>query len=86
VKRGVPAVYVGSGYKPVDPNVDLIKKMEQWEQTIYHSPKDDMSQPLDFTVAAMVAKFDYLVGDEVANAASRPHWRKGDFFGDMFGH
>lgn len=86
VKRGVPAVYVGCGYKPVDPNVDLVKRMEQWEQTIYHSPKDDMSQPLDFTVGAMVAKFDYLVGDEVANAPSRPQWRKGDFFGDMFGH
>jgi hypothetical protein len=85
VKRGVPAVYVGSGYKPVDPSVDLVKQMEHWEQTIYHSPKDDMSQPLDFTVAAMVAKFDYLVGDEVANAAARPQWRKGDFFGDMFG-
>ena len=85
VKRGVPAVYVGSGYKAVDPSVDLVKRMEQWEQTIYHSPKDDMSQPLDFTVGAMVAKFDYLVGDEVANAPSRPQWRKGDFFGDMFG-
>jgi hypothetical protein len=85
VKRGVPAVYIGSGYKPVDPNVDLVKRMEEWEQTIYHSPKDDMSQPLDFTVGAMVAKFDYLVGDEVANAAARPQWRKGDFFGDMFG-
>lgn len=86
VKRGVPAVYVGSGYKPVDPSVDLIKRMEEWEATIYHSPKDDMTQPLDFTVGAMVAKFDYLVGEEVANAASRPQWRKGDFFGDMFGH
>lgn len=85
VKRGVPAVYVGSGYKPVDPSVDLVKRMENWEMTIYHTPKDDMSQPLDFTVGAMVAKFDYLVGDEVANATARPQWRKGDFFGDMFG-
>jgi hypothetical protein len=85
VKRGVPAVYVGSGYKPVDPSVDLVKRIEEWERTIYHSPKDDMSQPLDFTVGAMVAKFDYLVGDEVANAAGRPQWRAGDFFGEMFG-
>jgi hypothetical protein len=86
VKRGVPAVYVGSGYKPVDPKVDLVKRMEEWERTIYHTPKDDMSQPLDFTVGAMVAKFDYLVGDEVANASARPQWRIGDFFGAMFGH
>jgi Zn-dependent M28 family amino/carboxypeptidase len=85
VKRGIPAVYVGSGYKPVDPKVDLVKAIEKWEETIYHSPKDDMTQPLDFSVGAMIAKFDYLVGDEVANAAARPEWRKGDFFGAMFG-
>jgi Zn-dependent M28 family amino/carboxypeptidase len=85
VKRGIPAVYVGSGYKPVDPKVDLVKAIEKWEETIYHTPKDDMTQPLDFSVGAMVAKFDYLLGDEVANAAARPKWRKGDFFGEMFG-
>jgi hypothetical protein len=85
VKRGIPAVYIDGGYKPVDPSVDLIKRIETWESTIYHTPKDDMSQPLDFTVGATVAKFDYLVGLDVANGTARPSWRPEDFFGEMFG-
>jgi Zn-dependent M28 family amino/carboxypeptidase len=85
VKRGVPAIYVGSGYKAVDPRFDIQAEAVKWEETIYHSPKDDMSQPIDFTVGATVAKFNYLLGLDVANAASRPQWKKGDFFGDMFG-
>jgi hypothetical protein len=85
VRRGVPAVYVGAGYKAVDPNVNLLARIRDWNKTIYHTPKDDMTQPLDFTVGAMVARFDYLLGTDVANAAARPSWRAGDFFGQMFG-
>ena len=85
VKRGVPAIYVGSGYKAVDPRFNIEAEAVKWEQTIYHSPKDDMSQPIDFTVGATVAKFNYLLGLDIANAPSRPQWKKGDFFGDMFG-
>lgn len=85
VKRGVPSVYVGAGYKPVNPKIDLVGEIVKWEESIYHSPKDDMSQPIDFSVGAQVAKFNYLVGRAVANAAARPRWRKGDFFGEMFG-
>src|SRR5436190_1865572 len=44
VKRGVPAIYVGSGYKAVDPKFDIEAEAVKWEETIYHSPKDDMSQ------------------------------------------
>jgi peptidase M28-like protein len=85
VKRGVPSIYVGAGYKAVDPKYDVVKESVKWEEEIYHSPKDDMSQPLDFTVGAMVAKFNYLLGRDVADAPARPRWKKGDFFGEMFG-
>jgi hypothetical protein len=85
VKRGVPSIYVGAGYKAVDPKFDIKAETVKWEETTYHSPKDDMSQPIDFTVGAMVAKFNYLLGREIANAPERPRWKKGDFFGDMFG-
>jgi hypothetical protein len=85
VKRGVPAIYMNAGYKAIDPKIDLVAEMTKWEETIYHSPKDDMSQPMDLSVGAQVAKFNYLLGLRVANAAERPRWKKGDFFGDMFG-
>jgi len=85
VKRGVPSIYMNAGYKAVDPKIDVVAEMAKWEETIYHSPKDDMSQPMDLTVGAQVAQADYLLGLRVANAAERPRWKKGDFFGDMFG-
>jgi hypothetical protein len=84
VKRGVPSIYVGAGYKAVDPQFDITAQTVKWEEEIYHSPKDDMSQPIDFTVGAMVARFNYVLGRDVANATERPRWKKGDFFGDMF--
>src|SRR5207253_2064070 len=82
VKRGVPAIYVGAGFKAVNPAFDIPKQMIEWEETIYHTPKDDMSQPMDLSVGVMVATFDYRLGQELANARERPHWKKGDFFGE----
>jgi len=84
VKAGVPAVYVGAGYKAVDPTVNVLQKQIEWISTKYHTPLDDMSQKLDYSVGAMVATFDYLLGLDVANATAPPQWKKGDFFGEMF--
>ena len=85
VKRGVPSIYVGSGYRSADGKHDVLKEQQQWLSTIYHTPQDEMTQPLDFSVAAMVAKFDYLVGAAVADAEAKPRWKKDDFFGERFG-
>ncbi|MGZ4809044.1 MAG: M28 family peptidase, partial [Thermoanaerobaculia bacterium] len=85
VKRGVPAVFVLAGYHAVDPTVDAQKLQMFWIQNLYHTPKDDMRQPIDFTEGAMVADFAWRLGDAVANATARPQWKKGDFFGTTFG-
>jgi len=85
VKRGVPAVFVLAGYRAVDPNVDAQKLQMQWITTLYHTPKDDMTQPIDFGEGAMVTDFAWRLGHAVANATARPQWKKGDFFGTTFG-
>jgi len=85
VKRGVPAVFVLAGYHAVDPTVDAQKLQMFWIQNLYHTPKDDMRQPIDFAEGAMVADFAWRLGDAVANATARPRWKKGDFFGNTFG-
>ncbi|HEX8154985.1 MAG TPA: M28 family metallopeptidase [Thermoanaerobaculia bacterium] len=85
VKQGIPAIYVGVGYKAVDPNVDAAKIQEQWMVERYHNPKDDMTQPMNFDVAVMLTEFNYRLGLEVANAPNRPRWKPGDFFGEKFG-
>jgi hypothetical protein len=85
VKAGIPAVYVGAGYHAVDPAYNILDDTMKWIKTIYHTPKDEMSQPIEYAVAVQVANFDFGVGLEVANADARPAWKKGDFFGETFG-
>ncbi|HEX7153722.1 MAG TPA: M28 family metallopeptidase [Thermoanaerobaculia bacterium] len=85
VKKGIPALYVTAGYKAVDPAIDAQKRMDEWMRARYHSPSDDMSQPLDFAEGALVAEFDFRLGLALANADARPRWRPGDFLGEKFG-
>ncbi|HYM62069.1 MAG TPA: M28 family metallopeptidase [Thermoanaerobaculia bacterium] len=85
VRRGVPSIYVDSGFKSTDPNVDVLAMETKWIREIYHTPKDDMSQALDYRVGVQLAQFNYLIGKEVADRTERPVWKKGDFFGDTFG-
>ncbi len=52
---------------------------------IYHSPKDDLNQPLDFGAGAALAQLDFLIGYQLAQDDDRPRWMPGDFFGEKFG-
>ncbi|MBK5258885.1 MAG: M20/M25/M40 family metallo-hydrolase [Thermoanaerobaculia bacterium] len=85
VKQGVPAIYVGMGYKAVDPGIDSKKAQIEWISTRYHTPKDDLSQDLDYSMVSTLARFNYKLGVEVANRTQRPAWTKGNFFGEKFG-
>jgi hypothetical protein len=85
VKRGVPAIYVGMGNKAVDPAIDSLREQTHWVRTRYHSPKDDLEQPLDYSVPATLARYNYLLGLEVANRTQPPKWTPGNFFGQKFG-
>ncbi len=86
VKQGVPAVYIGEGFKTVDPKLDGKKIAENWEATRYHLPSDDMNQPLDFNAAVKCTRADLAVGYEVAQQTQRPQWNAGDFFERFAGH
>ena len=52
VLQGIPAVYVTDGVKAVDPKIDGLNVIKQWLTTRYHTPGDNMEQPLDFESAA----------------------------------
>jgi Zn-dependent M28 family amino/carboxypeptidase len=85
VRRHIPSVYIGAGYHAVDPKVDAKALQLKWIGTIYHTPKDDMSQTLDFNVGAMVAKVALKTGEAIANREERPRWKAGDFFAEERG-
>jgi hypothetical protein len=85
VREGVPAVWLTGGFQTGDAAQDGAAMMQESLQAIYHTPKDDFRQSLDFEAGAKLAQVNFLVGYQVANDASRPAWNPGDFFGEKFG-
>ncbi len=84
VRRGVPSLFPFMGLRS-DSGVDAAARFKEWFATRYHSPQDDLGQPMDFESGARQAQFGFLVGLEIANADERPAWKKGDFFERTFG-
>lgn len=85
VRQGIPALSVGEGLKAKDPGVDGRKFVENWIETRYHAPSDDMNQPLDFDATIQYMQLTFLLGYDVAQQHERPSWKQGDFFGNLFG-
>src|SRR5437764_6969343 len=85
VKAGIPAIHLKPGNKSTDPSIDGAKLTRDWLRTIYHSPKDDLSQTFDFASGARYAETNLRLVRAIANAASRPSWTPGDFFAETFG-
>jgi Zn-dependent M28 family amino/carboxypeptidase len=84
VRRGVPSLFPFMGLRS-DSGVDAPARFREWFATRYHTPQDDLGQPLDFESGARQAQLDFLVGLEIANADERPAWKEGDFFERTFG-
>jgi hypothetical protein len=85
VKQGVPSVAISEGFKTVDPKLDGKEIALKWEATMYHTPQDDMNQPLNFAAAVKCTQANLAVGYEVAQEDRRPHWDNNDFFLEKFG-
>jgi Peptidase family M28/PA domain len=85
IRRGIPAIYLGLGFHAADPAADAQAAWAQWLRTRYHSPKDDLQQPIDWSAALLLTEFEYRLGLAAANRDARPQWKPGDFFGVTFG-
>ncbi len=85
VLQGIPAVDVTDGIHAVDPKIDGLDLQKKWLVTRYHTPLDDIDQPIDFNSMANGAVLNFLIGYQVAQHSAAPEWHKGDFFGTTFG-
>jgi Zn-dependent M28 family amino/carboxypeptidase len=85
VLRGVPAVDVTDGPDSSDPKINGLEFQKKWNVTRYHTPLDNMEQPMDFTSAARASGFNFLLGVDLAQQEQVPAWNKDDFFGTRFG-
>jgi hypothetical protein len=86
VKKGIPALMLSPGLKSADPGANGGELLRSWISTRYHSPQDDMSQPMNFGESARIARLYLLIAHRVAETPQRPTWNAGDFFGRLFGH
>jgi hypothetical protein len=84
VKKGIPAIHIKAGLLSTDPNVDAAKLSKQWLREVYHSPRDESSQPIDWASGARYAYANFLLGIELANTSTVPQWKAGDFFAGKF--
>lgn len=79
VEQGVPSVFLMTGFKNGGE-----KAFKDFLATHYHKPNDDLKQPIDYQAAAKFALVNYEIARDLADAAERPTWNPGDFFGSTF--
>ena len=85
VQQGVPSVMLMPGFQSADAAKDGGKIWMDFLQNRYHSPGDDLSQPIDYQAGKAFAEVNYLIARDIANAPQRPTWLPDNFFGAKFG-
>ena len=80
LRKGVPALWVELGFKSRDPGTDALASFQKWYGTVYHTPKDDAQQPLDYETSARLGQVLVHLGLAAATGAERPRFNPGDFF------
>jgi Zn-dependent M28 family amino/carboxypeptidase len=86
VVQGVPALHLKYGNRTADGKNNLSETVQKWRALTYHKPQDNFEGgTFDWAAGAKYAQLNFLVGYQVAQAAQRPSWNKGDFFGTRFG-
>jgi hypothetical protein len=80
-KIGVPALYPDNGLDFIGRPLNWGKEqIERWEARQYHQPSDEMDASWNLEGAVEDARFLFLCGLVVANAADLPAWNPGDEF------
>ena len=79
VEQGIPAVFLVGGFMNGGEAA-----FNAFYDKRYHRPNDDLSQPIDYGVAAKWARLNYEIARELADQPNRPLWLKDDLFGGRF--
>jgi hypothetical protein len=74
LQRGIPAVNFVFGYEPGSESERIYR---HWYRTGYHTPQDDLKQPIDWQAAADFNRFFYSLVDKVASDPAPPRWKPG---------
>ncbi|MBH1999580.1 MAG: M20/M25/M40 family metallo-hydrolase [Sphingomonadaceae bacterium] len=77
IREGIPALFFKYGFKAGTPEADTEKA---WRANIYHSPFDDLNQPVMPAESAKLNAYVTAVALRVANMPGRPRWNDDSFF------
>lgn len=77
IRSGYPALAFKFGYKK---GSDEEKIVQRWLRERYHSPVDDLEQPVDKEAAAKYNRVLAAMVESAANAAETPRWKDQSFF------
>jgi len=77
VQAGIPALAMKFGWEPGSPEYHAWR---EWLKDRYHSPQDDLSQPVDLVAAAQFNAFFADLVRAVANDPAAPHYLESSFF------
>jgi hypothetical protein len=77
-EAGVPSVLVLEGFDwPGRSREDAIADALAWMSDRYHSPKDDLEQPIDFDAAAAHCNAILSFVEQLASSPTEPEWHPG---------
>jgi Zn-dependent M28 family amino/carboxypeptidase len=77
IRGGIPALAFKFGYKK---NSDEEKIVQRWLRERYHSPVDDLEQPVEKEAAAKYNRVLASMVESAANASETPRWKDQSFF------
>ncbi len=84
IRAGIPAVYLLGGTISADGTRHPRLAFTKFLREHYHQPSDQADLPIAYGDAARLARLNARIGRIVSDAAARPTWNRGDFFGDKF--
>jgi Zn-dependent M28 family amino/carboxypeptidase len=77
VRQGIPGLAFKFGWLPDSPEQ---KTFNEWIQTRYHAPTDDLNQPVDPIAAAQFSEIIAQLARRVSNNPDRPSWYQESFY------
>jgi hypothetical protein len=84
IRAGIPAVYLDGGTLSADGERDPKLALRKFLRDHYHRPSDEATLPIAWGDALRLARLNARIGQLVGDAAERPRWNDGDFFGGKF--
>ena len=80
-EAGIPSLLVMDGidYKNIT-REDGLEMFINYGENVYHTPFDDLNQPLNLNAAIQHTKFLFRLSHNIVNSFEEPEWKSGSPF------